>query len=978
MYLRVGDCETLLLTHRIGTEGTLIRLSTTRVRLGLSKPYTALLASALLSASCTTPNVATDRVAVSSQAIAKSGAAVLSPEIDLDRTPSVERARSCPQAAFGTTSYLVTHEVPQGGQIGATRFDRAGSPLQAFDIPGAGVGLSSGFRGSGCAPVVFAGGAFIALWVTGDGTLSCTRIAEDGTLLGGVNVATGLAGSSVESVVFDGSHVLASLFDGKVALVGTDCSAVTAPVALPVTAGATHYPMGATFDGTQYWIAYSERLVGTADRFLVQAVSIAGAPSGTPITVATAPWVGTANSAQYIPAVQGSIATGGGKTELAYSVYLNIPPTPPDLRVSKYYLAQLSSTGIVSNVTEPPNYNNPVIGFAGDGFAFYTNSPFTAALSKVVSDGTVVQSSYYPPGIVSSFARDGSNLLVVSAGADIQNVAVSHAQLLGPDLQPIGAPSPLQHMSERHAAAAIATAGETSLAVWRGCSASVGCPGTSDHTFWGSRLTSDGTVLDPKRLELIPGSQLEAAMDPAIASDGTDFLLSWGIALSSSSAQQRARFVNGSSGELGSSVYVATLTSSLNDVQPYGYASVLASNGSDYLIVWGHGDLAYEEPNLTASFSVEAARVTSSGEVLDAPPLLLRHLSNSDPQNVRSYLGEIAIAYDGAQYVVVSHVGELPDSSGTVPLVNDSDAPIIVQHVSAAGEVGPALETPWRGSLGPAGNPPSIAWGGGEGLVTFRNQTGLFAGRLNTALEPLDDPATLVTNQLIYDLDWRSSVAWDGSNYWVSWKAGRGPTFFDQDLYVARVSPAGVLLDPSGTVLSSTANFSGQVGGPGGVLTSGNGRALAAYTRFDPAPDVYNFTIHARWLSSGEGGEGGEGGEAGANNGSSGAANAGGGTVNGEAGSSAEAGSPNDDGGAAGTSTTHGGASATAGRSGGTSSSGGTAGVHTGGSSSSPPHGSGCSIGSGRDRSNLPLFWLALLMLPLTRSARRRAAEPRS
>jgi hypothetical protein len=952
----------------------------------------AAFAAALLGASCSGPSARIDRAAVATQAVVAAEAGALSSEFDLDNARVVERARACPQVAFGTAGYLVTHSDPIWGQIGATRFDRSGQKLQAFDIPGALLHWSNGSSNE-CAPLVFADGAYVALWAADDGTLWCTRLAEDGSLLNGGGVSTGFSSSAVESATLGGSKVLASMSDGKVALIGTDCSGISATVALPATPGATRWPEGAAFDGTQYWVAYSETLNGVADRFLVQAVSPLGAPSGTPITVATAPWLRTPAGfpSYYLPGVQGSVAVGGGTTAVAYSIYLNQTPSPPDFNTFDLHYAELSSAGVLGNdASLTPALADPKLAFAGDGFVFVSAAGDYATLKRL-SDGTTLSSSLYTTlsGTQTiAIAHDGTNLLVARAGATAQNGGASYVELIGADLQPVVSATILQQMSERHEATVVASGAQTSLSVWVG----------PDRTFWGSRLSAAGSVLDQSPFAVHPRNALESSTNPVVASNGTDFLVGWGenTAGAGDTARTHAVLVTGS-GEVGPSFVVSEGTNGL-DAVPYGFAPVVASNGSDYLMVWGHGDGIYIAPDLISRFSVEAARITSTGMVLDDPPLVLQSFSQTNPTSPGGYAGEFAVAYDGAQYVVLSHVAPVGDLLNGGPLTDVPNSPIVVQHVSNAGDIGSPVETPWQAGLYDVSSPPVLTWGTGQGLVAFAHGDSLFAGRLSAALEPLDAPAVLVTEPLVTADDWRFSAAWDGTTYWVSWKDGRRNIPGTDDLYLARVSPNGVVLDPSGVVLSQSdptghqTTPGGEEGFAGGALASGQGRALAAYTRFNPASDVFNFVLHGRWLSNESaagGGAGTSGGTAGGNTGT-------GGTGVGEAGSPGEAGSagsqsPSDNGGAnggsvatdggsvatdggrtstGGSATTSGGSATTSGGS--ATTSGGSA-TTSGSSSDSPsPRDRGCSIGTRKESANPPLLWFATLALSLLHRARRR------
>jgi hypothetical protein len=810
----------------------------------LSEPHLAALVAVLLNVSCSGPSASSDRAAVAREAIVAVGAPLLSAEFDLDHSPVLERPRFCPLVAFGTTTYLVTHSSSMyGGQLAFTRFDRAGQSLGTFDIPGASL-KPSNVSNNSCAPVVFSEGVFIAYWAGDDDTLWCSRLAEDGTLLNGAGVSTGLSSSGVESVALDGDQVLASMNDGKVALAGTDCSGIAATVSLPATAGTTRWPAGATFDGTQYWVAYSETVSGAADRFFLQAVSASGTPSGSPITVATAPWVRTAASSYYLPAVQGSVAVGGGKTAVSYSVYQELfGPT------SLHY-AELSATGVLGNdMSLGFGFINPKIGFAGDGFALVSRARAGGILKRLNDGSTLSGYELTMRAGVSSFASDGSNLLVATAGRD--NIDSSYAGLVGPDLHLLAGPTVLQHMSEGHGAPAFARGAQTSLAVWK----------PTYGRFSGSRLSADGTVLDPEPLEIHPQdpSYWEKLSPPAVASNGTDFLVAWSHTYG---GPIYAELVSGA-GDVGRS-FVVTRTPTSSGTQPWVDTPIVASNGSDYLIVWGYADRTFEDPNATAHFTIEAARIKSTGQVLDNPPLVLQTFSSTNPSSIlHRFDGALGVGYDGTQYVVVSNIGLSDDYAGSGgPLAETPDAPIVVQRVSGTGEIGNPIETPWRASV-LARNPPVISWGDGQGLVAFAHGTKLLAGRVNSALQPLDDPPILVTDQRTFGNDTHSSAAWDGTSYWLSWKDGRRGVVEHDDIYVARVSSDGVLLDPSGIALSQ-GNGGNELGVSGGQLASGQGNVLAAYNRFNPAPDVFNYVLHGRWLSSGAAanGEGGQGGGA--------------------------------------------------------------------------------------------------------------------
>src|SRR5687767_13867454 len=106
---------------------------------------------------------------------------------------------------------------------------------------------------------------------------------------------------------------------------------------------------------------------------------------------------------------------------------------------------------------------------------------------------------------------------------------------------------------------------------------------------------------------------------------------------------------------------------------------------------------------------------------------------------------------------------------------------------------------------------PAVAFDGTNYLVVWQEQRpgatrDLYAARVSEAgvvLDPLGIPISKAAGS-----QWAPAVAFDGSSFVVVWQDDRSAAT-RPDVYGARVSPAGVLLDPGGTPISS---------GPGGQL----------------------------------------------------------------------------------------------------------------------------------------------------------------
>jgi hypothetical protein len=91
-------------------------------------------------------------------------------------------------------------------------------------------------------------------------------------------------------------------------------------------------------------------------------------------------------------------------------------------------------------------------------------------------------------------------------------------------------------------------------------------------------------------------------------------------------------------------------------------------------------------------------------------------------------------------------------------------------------------------------------------LIVWGHDTTIYARRMTSAGELLDtQPITVSTNPSHPDGRFQYggiSAAADGTNFWVAWTDHRG---FDEDIYAARISPAGRVLDPGGIKICNRA-----------------------------------------------------------------------------------------------------------------------------------------------------------------------------
>src|SRR5690606_7525243 len=103
-----------------------------------------------------------------------------------------------------------------------------------------------------------------------------------------------------------------------------------------------------------------------------------------------------------------------------------------------------------------------------------------------------------------------------------------------------------------------------------------------------------------------------------------------------------------------------------------------------------------------------------------------------------------------------------------------------------------------------------VAFDGASFLVVWAHDRGpagsasIHAMRIPPAGDPLDVPPIEVFRTSAIDRSYRLAVAFDGERYFVAWADGRHGT--SSDIYGARVTPAGEVLDPAPVPLSTAAN----------------------------------------------------------------------------------------------------------------------------------------------------------------------------
>jgi hypothetical protein len=273
---------------------------------------------------------------------------------------------------------------------------------------------------------------------------------------------------------------------------------------------------------------------------------------------------------------------------------------------------------------------------------------------------------------------------------------------------------------------------------------------------------------------LIDTSGTQAEYRPAIAFDGANFLVTWEDYRSVSYSDIYAARVTPQGTVLDpNGIPVSTATNSQ-------YLPAIAFDGANFLVTW------YDYRSGSSS-DIYAARVTPQGTVLDPSgvPISTAAYNQWSP----------ALAFDGANFLVTWD-----------DYRSGSDYDIYAARVTPQGTV-----------LDPSGIPvstatsyeylPAVAFDGANFLVTWEDgRSGssydIYAARVTpqgTVLDPNGIPVSTVA-----DYQWYPALAFDGANFLVTWQDNRSDPSYD--IYAARVTPQGTVLDPNGIPISTATN----------------------------------------------------------------------------------------------------------------------------------------------------------------------------
>ncbi len=302
----------------------------------------------------------------------------------------------------------------------------------------------------------------------------------------------------------------------------------------------------------------------------------------------------------------------------------------------------------------------------------------------------------------------------------------------------------------------------------------------TDYDIYGARVDQSSSVLDPNGI--LVTSAINYQLNPDVAFDGTNYLAVWEDARGISYYNIRGARVNQSGVILDPNII--SISAATNDQM----SPAIAFDGTNYFVVW-----ADQRSN---AWDICGTRINQSGSVLEPNGIAISTAAN--------YQEEPTISFDGTNYFIVwqdRRGGTYYDIYGT--RVNQSG--------TVLNPSGIAISTAANNQTAPA-----IAFDGTNYLLVWEDYRNgnfdIYCTRVDQSGNVLNPNGIAISTNTADQLV--PSVAFGGTNYIVVWVDNRNGSW---DIYGARVTPTGTVLDPNGipictnnyTQLSPTVAFDG-------------------------------------------------------------------------------------------------------------------------------------------------------------------------
>lgn len=698
------------------------------------------------------------------------------------RTPALAAGNGTILAVWqdSRTSPIFTGE--QSGQdIWGALLDADGVPLADVAFP---INMDGGDQRSPA--VAWNGTEWLVAWVGQVTTTSfytegllATRVAADGTVLDPVPIVVraDLGSGTFGDVASDGNGwavfftgwqgATSHVYGARIAADGTLLDATPKIVATPGSSPNTPNGVTAGWATGGYLVAWSQWSSSGLDNVRGQRANASLTPLGATFNIAT--------STDY--EVHPDVASNGAQFFVVWDRYNNCCVGG----ASKVYGTRVTTAGAVLDGTIGlPIYDTNGYGFQG-------------CEPAVAWDGSQWVASWTEP--------DTGGLRVNAGRISASGVVLDFN---GFEVEPLP--------QRQEASAIVGRPGGGSLVVWQDSRVVVGQP----NDVHAAQIDASGFPVPLGALALSARSQVHA---DGASLDGGGALVAW-TSMESGSTHVMVRRTSSSGAPLGLPVSLAT-GAQLGDAH-------VAWNGSIGLVTW------QSTPN-----GVYGRRIDSDGQPIDPAPFLVMPGSRPDvAAQGDTFLVTALIPEANPQLVYVrgrrvsGATGALLDASPFVIGATYATAQSLIAFDGGfllAWEIHPTHDDPWSNVglrlVSAAGVPgaqsflssastynarPTLAAGAGVALVSWQSgpSYSLAENVVARIVGPgLTLPGSLITVSSAPISQQVPAVGFDGTNFVVAWQDSRSTTAYlidrRTDIYAARVTPAGVVLDPAGIALAT-------------------------------------------------------------------------------------------------------------------------------------------------------------------------------